>query len=120
MKSLFCSVVVTSCLVAVLPPPVTGAEEGVASFYHDSLHGNPTASGTAYDKEGCTAAHPQLPFGTWVRVVNLENNRSVVVEVNDRGPFVEGRIIDLSRQAAEDLGITDKGVVDVRIEILGE
>lgn len=120
MKFLFSSLAITSCLVAVIPPPVTGAEEGAASFYHDSLHGGPTASGTAYDKAGCTAAHPQLPFGTWVRVVNLENNRSVMVKINDRGPFVKGRVIDLSRRAAEGLGIVDVGVADVRIEVLGE
>lgn len=120
MKFLVGSVAITSCLVAVLPPPITGAEEGVASFYHDSLHGSPTASGTVYDKGGCTAAHRKLPFGTWVRVVNLENNKSALVKITDRGPFVKGRIIDLSRRAAEGLGIIDKGVVDVRIDVLGK
>lgn len=102
------------------PTPVTGASEGVASYYHDSLHGNPTASGAPYDKGDYTAAHRKLPFGTRVRVVNLENNRSVLVEVTDRGPFVKGRIIDLSRRAAKDLGIIKEGVANVRIEVLGK
>lgn len=122
MKFLFGSLAVVSCLfpVSPLPTPATDTQEGGASYYGDSLHGNPTASGHPYDKEGCTAAHRQLPFGTWVRVVNLENNRSVLVKVTDRGPFVKGRIIDLSRRAAEDLGIIDKGVAGVRIEVLGK
>jgi rare lipoprotein A len=95
-----------------------GEEEGLASFYHDSLHGNLTASGAPYDKRGYTAAHQQLPFGTWVSVVNLENNKRVLVQITDRGPFVEGRVIDLSRRAARALGMLDEGVADVRIDVL--
>jgi len=91
---------------------------GEASYYHDSLHGNPTASGEPYDRAGLTAAHRTLPFGTRVRVRNLANGRTVVVRINDRGPFVEGRIVDLSRRAAEDLGMVQAGVIPVQVEIL--
>jgi rare lipoprotein A len=91
---------------------------GKASYYHDSLHGNPTASGEPYDRRALTAAHRQLPFGTVIRVTNLENGRSVQLRINDRGPFVDGRIVDVSRRAAEDLDFVRDGVVDVRLEVL--
>lgn len=91
---------------------------GEASYYHDSLHGNTTASGEAYDRTELTAAHRSLPFGTRVRVRNLRNGRAVVVRINDRGPFVEGRIVDLSRRAADELDMIQAGVVPVQMEIL--
>lgn len=94
-------------------------QKGLASYYHDSLHGNPTASGEPYDQDALTAAHRTLPFGTWVRVTNLENGRSVELRINDRGPFVEGRIIDVSRRAARKLDFVRQGVVPVRVEVLG-
>lgn len=89
-----------------------------ASWYHDSLHGNPTASGEPYDRGAMTAAHRSLPFGTQVRVESLENGRAVEVRINDRGPFVDGRIIDLSRRAAENLDMIQAGVVEVRVVVL--
>lgn len=92
--------------------------EGLASWYGGKFHGQPTASGEIYDAGKLTAAHKSLPFGTLVRVVNLENGNSIVVRINDRGPFVAGRIIDLSQAAAATLGITGKGVAPVRLELV--
>ena len=95
---------------------IAGAEEGIASYYADSLDGNPTASGEPYDKNAMTAAHRTLPFGTKVKVTNLSNDRSVVVCINDRGPHTKNRIIDVSRAAAEKLDLLDLGTIKVRIE----
>ena len=91
---------------------------GVASFYHSSLVGNLTANGERYDEGALTAAHRTLDLGTRVRVTNLENHRSVVVTVNDRGPYAKGRIIDLSRRAARVLGFVHDGVTKVKVEPL--
>ncbi|MEZ0575759.1 septal ring lytic transglycosylase RlpA family protein [Halodesulfovibrio aestuarii] len=92
---------------------------GKASWYGKKFHGKKTANGERYDMYGMTAAHKNLPFGTLVRVTNIENNRSVVVRVNDRGPFVEGRIIDLTHSAAQKLGMLGPGVVSVKLEAIG-
>jgi rare lipoprotein A (peptidoglycan hydrolase) len=89
---------------------------GKASFY--SYQRGKTASGSSFDRNLPTAAHRSLPFGTMVRVTNLANDKSVVVIINDRGPQVRGRVLDLSLAAARTLGITDRGVADVRGEIL--
>jgi rare lipoprotein A len=94
------------------------SETGLASYYAHALHGRTTASGEVYDEHKLTAAHRRLPFGTRVRVTNLANRRSVIVRINDRGPFVRGRIIDLSFRAAGELGFVTKGVTKVGIEIL--
>jgi rare lipoprotein A len=94
------------------------SDVGIASFYGAEFAGRKTAAGDIYNPEGLTAAHPTYPFGTRVRVVNLKNNKSVEVVVNDRGPFVEGRIIDLSRGAAEKIGMVADGTVMVRVEVL--
>lgn len=93
------------------------AERGIASWYGKKFHGHRTSSGEAYNMYAMTAAHKQLPLPSYVRVTNLENNRSVVVRVNDRGPFHPNRIIDLSYAAAKKLGITAKGtgMVEVRV-----
>ena len=96
----------------------TTVQEGNASYYHDSLHGNMTANGELYDRSALTAAHKTLPFGTKVRVTNLANGKSVRLRVNDRGPFVAGRIIDVSRRAAELLEFVREGVVQVRLEVI--
>jgi rare lipoprotein A len=95
-----------------------GAEDGLASFYADSLRGHPTASGVPYDPAALTCAHRTLPFGTRLRVTELGRGRSVVVTVNDRGPFVRGRVVDLSRAAAAAIGIVERGVAPVRVERL--
>ncbi len=92
---------------------------GVASWYGKPYHGRKTANGEIYDMQALTAAHPNLPFGTRLEVTNLANNRSLVVTVNDRGPFVGGRIIDVSRRAAADLGFLRAGLAQVRIQEIG-
>lgn len=93
-------------------------QTGKASFYADKYVGNPTASGEKYRHNKLTAAHKTLPFGTKVRVTNLENNKSVEVVINDRGPYVEGRIIDLSRAAAEKLDFINQGLAEVKLEVI--
>ncbi|OYW04633.1 MAG: hypothetical protein B7Z61_08945 [Acidobacteria bacterium 37-71-11] len=92
-------------------------EEGLASWYGEPYHGRPTASGPRYDMWAMTAAHRTLPFGTVVRVTNLDSHRQAEVTINDRGPFVAGRILDLSRRAAEALGAIGPGVIPVRLEV---
>ena len=91
---------------------------GHASYYGRRFAGRPTASGEAFDPRELTAAHKSLPFGSLVRVTNVRNGRSVIVRINDRGPYVEGREIDLSRAAAEEIGLVRRGVGEVRIELL--
>lgn len=95
------------------------AQAGMASYYHDRFHGRRTASGARYDKNSLSAAHKTLPLGTQVRVTDTRNGRSVVVRINDRGPYARGRVIDLSRAAAQEIGLTRKGVSPVKLEILG-
>lgn len=92
--------------------------DGIASWYGPGLNGNKTASGEIFDMYGMTAAHKKLPFGSIVVVTNLKNNKSVVVRINDRGPFVKGRVIDLSYGAAYLLDMIRAGVVDTRVEII--
>jgi rare lipoprotein A len=92
--------------------------KGEASYYADSLAGRKTASGERYDPQAFTAAHRRLPFGTVLRVVRLDTGAEVYVRVNDRGPFARRRILDLSRAAAERLGMLRAGVVDVRVEVV--
>lgn len=93
-------------------------EYGVASWYGREFHGRLTSSGERFNMYAMTAAHRRLPFGTLVRVTCLRTGASVVVRINDRGPFVRGRSIDLSYGAAAALGIVDRGVAEVRIEVL--
>lgn len=92
--------------------------EGVASWYGPGFHGNTTANGERYDQNALTAAHRTLPFNTVVRVVNLENGKTVDVRINDRGPFVDNRIIDLSRAAASRIDMIQSGLAPVRIILL--
>jgi rare lipoprotein A len=98
--------------VAANAEPVS---RGKASFY---WHGSKTASGERFNPGGMTAAHRTLPFGTKVRVTNMRNKRSVVVRINDRGPFIKGRIIDVSRGAAQQLGMIGQGVAPVEMAVL--
>ena len=93
-------------------------QEGVVSWYGAQFHDRKTASGERFDSGAMTMAHPKLPFGTMVRVTNLRNGRSVVVRVNDRGPFVGKRIADLSQAAASEIGMMRRGVARARIEVL--
>lgn len=92
--------------------------EGVASFYSDEYHGNKTANGETYDMYAMTAAHKTYSFNTEIRVTNLSNGKSVVLRINDRMPGYKGRIIDVSFQAARDLGMIISGIAEVRLEVL--
>ncbi len=94
-------------------------EKGVASWYGPGFHGRTTSSGEVYDMHGMTAAHRTMPFGTRIRVKNRENGRVVNVKVNDRGPFIKGRTLDLSLGAAKVLGMVESGVVPVEIRVIG-
>lgn len=93
-------------------------QTGVASWYGDDFHGRTTANGEIYDMRKLTAAHPALPFHTLVEVENLENGRRVRVRINDRGPFLKGRIIDLSRKASQRLDMEEKGTATVNLRVL--
>ena len=95
------------------------SERGIASWYGYPYHGRHAADGEIYDMEKLTAAHRTLPFGTSVRVVNLRNDKSVDVRINDRGPFVEGRIIDLSKAAARTIDLLGPGITPVRVDVIG-
>ena len=93
-------------------------ETGKASFYAMKYQSRKTASGERFDQSANTAAHKKLPFGTKVKVTNVKNGKSIIVRINDRGPFVKGRIIDLSRSAFSSIGNTSAGVIDVQIEVV--
>ena len=93
-------------------------QEGIASWYGEPFHGRQTANGEIYDMNDLTAAHKTLPMPVFVRVTNLENGRSLVLRVNDRGPFVSGRIIDVSRRAAQLLGFQQQGTTKVRVQVV--
>jgi len=98
--------------------PKAGVETGLASWYGPQFHGRPTSNHEIFNMNDMTAAHPTLPFGTYVNVINLDNGRTAVVRINDRGPFVGGRIIDLSYAAARVLDMIGPGTVRVRLEVL--
>lgn len=114
MKKLF----FTLSLSFLLAVSFGQVQTGKASFYADKFEGTPTASGEKYRHNKLTAAHKTLPFGTRVKVTNLANNESVEVVINDRGPYVESRIIDLSRSAAEKLGFINQGLAEIRLEVV--
>jgi rare lipoprotein A len=109
--------------VSSLPPrpsvvPKEEPETGEASWYGEEFEGNTTASGEAYDSNGLTAAHPSLPFGTTVRVTNLNNRKNILLRINDRGPYIGRRLIDVSWSAAKRLGFIDTGTTPVRVEVV--
>ena len=116
LAALLASGVIAGIASAAPSPP---AQKGLASVYSDHLNGKKTASGERYDSSGLTAAHRTLPLGAEIRVTNLANGRSVQVRINDRGPHVQGRIVDLSSGAAAALGMRT-GVARVRLEILSQ
>lgn len=104
---------------ATAPAPQIRSEEiGLASWYGHPYHGRAASNGEIYDMEKLTAAHRTLPFGTWVHVTNLANNKSVDVRIIDRGPFVNGRVIDLSHAAAQAIDLIGPGVAEVRLDIM--
>lgn len=104
-----------------LPPATAPARQydiiGTASWYGGKFHGRRTANGEVYNMNQLTAAHPTLPFGTWVDITNLRNGRTVTLRINDRGPFIKGRVIDVSRRAAKTLGFINDGITRVGIKI---
>ncbi len=99
------------------PASAAGVETGLAAVYSDKLHGRKTASGQVYDRNKLTTAHKTLPFGTKVKVTNVKNDKSVVLLVNDRGPTQAGRVLDVSPAAAKALGISARGMAEVRVEV---
>jgi rare lipoprotein A len=99
---------------------IVGVMSGMASWYGPGFDGNYSASGEIFNASELTAAHPSLPFGTMVRVVNMDNNQSVVVRINDRGPYAHGRVIDISTAAANVIGLISSGVAPVRLEVLSK
>ena len=92
--------------------------KGISSFYAEDFHGKLTANGEVYDMYGLTAAHKTLPLNTIVRVTNISNNKSLILRINDRGPYVKGRILDCSYGAAKKLGFVNDGTTDVKIEVI--
>ncbi len=103
---------------AVRPDKSSAIEEGVASFYAEEFNGRKTSNGEIYDMHALTAAHPSHPFNTRVKVTNLDNGKTVIVRINDRGPFVKNRIIDLSYMAAKELNMIGPGTANVRVEVI--
>jgi len=110
--------IIALAALMILSPVFASAESGLASWYGGKFHGRMTSSGEVFNTNDLTAAHKTLPFGTIVKVTNLDNGKSVLVKINDRGPFVDGRIIDLSRAAAIQLGMIDSGVAHVSLQIV--
>ena len=102
----------------IMERTATKISTGVVSWYGDKFHGRKTASGEKYDKDELTAAHKSLPFGTKVKVTNIRNGKSVVVEINDRGPYAKSRVLDLSQAAFSEIGHTNTGVMQVEYEII--
>lgn len=113
---LILSLAAVAATQAAAEDPVVYREEGTASYYADKFEGKKTASGERFDQDKLTAAHPELPLGSEVTVKNPETGKEIEVEVNDRGPYVGSRDIDLSKAAAKELGITEEGVAPVEIE----
>lgn len=109
---------ILSCLTLLFSSSIAQVQTGKASFYADRFEGTPTASGQKYSPGKLTAAHKTLPFGTRIKVTNLANDQSVEVVINDRGPYVGDRILDLSKSAAEKLGFVNQGIADVRLEVI--
>ena len=99
---------------------VTEIDGGMASYYGNELAGNRTASGERFDPRGLTAAHRSLPFGSMVRVTNVSNGDSVIVRINDRGPFSRGRVIDISHAAARQIGMHRSGTARVKLALLND
>lgn len=110
--------VALACAAPSLAGKKAYTEEGLASWYGKKFQGKKTASGEKFDMHKLTAAHRTLPFGTRVKVTRIDNGKNVVVKINDRGPFVEGRIIDLSKAAAKKLDMINTGVARVRIKVV--
>jgi rare lipoprotein A len=111
------AIVVALAMVGMAGLAAAQSEEGTANFYGDKFQGKKTASGAVFDKDGLTAAHKKLPFGTKVKVTNVENGKSVVVTVNDRMAASNPAVIDVTHRAAEELGFTSSGKAKVKVEV---
>jgi rare lipoprotein A len=119
LKKTFLAASVIASLIGLMPSEASAfSQSGMGSYYGPKFHGKKTASGEKFNQNAMTAAHKTLPFGTRLKVTNMSNKRSVVVRVNDRGPFIRGRIVDVSTIAARQLGIVGRGVGRVRIQKL--
>lgn len=105
--------------VTIIPVKKNDVFTGMASYYGKKFQGKPTASGERFDMYKLTAAHTTMPFGTLLRITNLHNSMQVVVKINDRGPFIKKRIIDLSFAAAREIGMLESGTARVRLEVIG-
>jgi rare lipoprotein A len=116
-KRLFIPITMLSlaCIFSCAPEAFALSQTGVASYYGPGLHGRKTASGERFNQNAMTAAHRSAPFGSMLKVTNIANGRSVLVRVNDRGPFVRGRVVDVSTVAARQLGMTGRGLAKVRV-----
>jgi rare lipoprotein A len=113
------AILITGVLFLFMTSPATGQEVGLASFYHSGLKGYKMANGERYNPEELTCAHPTYPLGSILKVARKDNpDHSVMVIVTDRGPYVKGRIIDLSRSAAKELGIIDSGIAEVAVALI--
>ena len=121
-KTIFLGAIIMALLVinkpVVFGNKIIASKIGIASYYSNNLHGRKTANGEIYNKNKFTAAHRKMKFGTKLIVTNLNNNKSVKVTINDRGPFVKKRIIDLSYAAAKKIGLIKKGIAKVRIDVI--
>ena len=117
---LFISIAILSSCARIAYFPSGSAQTGLASWYGDDFHGKKTSCKEIYDMYALTAAHKSLPFQSYVKVTNLNNGEDVTVRINDRGPFIEGRIIDMSYAAANRLKMVEDGVVPVRVEVLSD
>ncbi len=118
LLSILCSIILLTSCAGKSYFPSGNVQKGIASWYGSDFHGKLTSNGEIYNMHALTAAHKTLPFGAYVRVTNLHNGKSIVVRINDRGPFIKGRIIDLSYAAAKKLGMDITGVAPVKIKVL--
>lgn len=118
MSVIMCLMLLSSSMKPV-ETPKGFIQKGKASFYSRKFNGRKTTSGERVNPDVFSAAHKTLPFNTLVEVTNLHNNRSVIVRINDRGPHIKGRIIDLSRAAAKSLGIVSRGIANVKLRVVG-
>lgn len=117
--SVFMSLILLLSSITTAESPAGFIQKGKASFYSKKFHGRKTAGGERVDSEAFAAAHRSLPFNTMVEITNLDNNRSVIVRINDRGPFSKGRVVDMTYAAAKAIGMIQRGVANVQLRVVG-
>lgn len=118
MKAITILLLIPALFLTANPLEAQEEEFGLASYYSDDFHGRPTAYGDYYDKDKLTAAHKKYPYGSKIKVTRLDNNKSVTVTVTDKGPYIKGRVVDLSRRAADAIGLVADGVAQVKVELV--